>query len=46
MPLWTIFTKWPAPAGPDVGVAAFGARVRKAGSTTATASLVPPTIRQ
>ena len=24
MPLWTIFTKWPAPGGPDMGVAAFG----------------------
>ena len=33
MPLWTIFTKWPAPDWPDVRVAAGGASVFSIGST-------------
>src|SRR4051812_18371391 len=46
MPLCTIFTKWPAPDGPTCAYPPSGARVRNAGSTTATAASSPPTIRQ
>ena len=46
MPLWTIFTKWPAPDGPTWAYPSSGANAVKIGSTTATAAGSPPTIRQ
>ena len=46
IPLWTIFTKWPAPGGPTCAYPSSGASARNAGSARATAAGSPPTIRQ
>ena len=42
IPLWTIFTKCPAPDGPTCAYPSSGASARKAGSTSATASVRRP----
>ena len=46
MPLWTIFTKWPAPAFPKWAQPFGGASVSRTGRAIATASAGPPTIMQ
>jgi len=46
MPLWTILTKWPLPAGPVCIRPPSGASDFRAGPMAAYASGAPPTIRQ
>ena len=46
IPLCTIFTKWPAPAGPTWAYPFSGASVAKAGSTAAKAASSPPAMMQ
>ena len=45
-PLWTIFTKWPAPASPKWRQPSGGASTSRIGASRATDSSWPPTIMQ
>ena len=45
-PLWTIFTKWPAPASPKWRQPSGGASTSRIGASFCTCSSGPPTIMQ